>query len=69
MPPSRGWNFRLEETTSSLAFSLGVESGVCPREGVLCGSGGARMKAGRLSLRHLALEESASLSAYCTSPL
>lgn len=27
------------------------------------------MKAGRLSLRHLALEESASPSAYCTSPV
>lgn len=68
--PSRGWNFGLGESTSRVAFSLRAESGVCPRERerVLYGSGGARRKAGRLSLRHFAHEEdSASLSVCCTS--
>lgn len=71
-PPAEGWNFKLGEAAWSLAFSLKQMSvsGVCSRDGVLYGSGGACMKVGRLSLRLLALEEeNASLSAHCSSPV
>lgn len=54
------WRDRLKS-----GFQSRAQSGVRSREGVLCGSRGAWVKAGRLSLRLLALEEeNASLSAH-----
>lgn len=71
VPPAEGWDFKLGEIARSLALSLKQRQVSVPeRESSMAQEGPGARQAGRLSLRLLALEEeSASLSAHCSSPV
>lgn len=62
VPPSRWLEPEVGRDHLKVWLSVSKQSGVCPREGSSTAQEGPGVKAGRLSLRHLALEESACFS-------